>query len=257
MLLVPYRIWIVLTVFGLFCLTEACSIQKRRYRPGYHTETPEKPTGTSEHKKNPTYAGDTSTAKNLSSPFLNDTTNNRTTYHYCDTLYFNDGHRISVTIVGRNGNDINYKECGNSQGQVHSVSVNEINSIKKADGYVVNMSSIKTSDQNNAAENDKDGCDKIYFTNGAEKWAHVTATNSDEIKYKECGNKDGIIYGVARKEVLMIKRANGSYDSINTPPDSSEDHTQETTSTPQNDPDNILNDRFFWFMIDLVLHWIF
>lgn len=195
-------VFIISSLALLLCFTESCSIQKRKYRKGYHTEVPAKPT-TVEVKKTEPYPVDSSsvssngdTTKYLSSPFLNDAP--------------------SDTIT-----QASTKQHENTKPQT---------------------------------PNDTSGCDKIYLKNGKEKMVHVTGTDPDEIKYRECGDKDGIIYGISKKEVLMVKRSDGTYDVISTNASDTPEQpvTQPVQTAPRND-DNILNDRFFWFMIRVVL----
>ncbi len=239
---------------GLCGLYNACSVQKRKYRPGYHTENPAKPTsGNIDGKKNePVANGDTS--KSLSSPFYSDSSSIETAHHstYCDTIYYNDGHIAVAKVIGREGNDITYRLCAIHHAPTYRSSVYEIKSIKKADGYVVDGSVLRTNTGSDSAS-----CDKIYYKNGTEKMVYITETNSDEIKYRECGDKNGIIYGVSKKEVIMIKRANGSYDTISSSADNVDDQKQAEKTTPRNNPDDILNDRFFWFIIRLFVEIIF
>lgn len=244
---------VILLFTTVYCLS-SCSVQKRRYRPGYHTENPAKPTtgNVNNNSNNPVADGDT--AKHLSSPFYNDSSSIETARRsaYCDTIYYTDGHAAAVTLVGRNGNEITYKECG-GQGPVYGVNVDKIKSIKRADGYVVDISAIK-----NTPGNDSQGCDKIYYKNGTEKMVEVTETNGEEIKYRECGDKNGIVYGVSRKEVIMIKRANGSYDTISSSAsDEEEEQRKKAQTTHSGSDNNIMNDRFFWFIVRIFVDILF
>lgn len=237
-----YRIVLIFACTAFVLLSDSCSVQKRRYRKGYHTEVPAKP-GVSNNQQ----AGNesTDTVKYLSSPFYNDSS--LATTNYCDSIFLNDGHALAVKLIGRDNNEIKYNNCGENR-PAFGIGIDKINFIKRADGYIVNAATLKT----NSAP-DTSACDKIYLKDGKEKMVYVIETNMEEIKYRECGDRNGIVYGIARKNVLMIKRANGSYDVISTDASENNNPPAPKNTTPKN-PDNILNDRFLWFIVRVVLN---
>lgn len=57
-----------------------------------------------------------------------------------------------------------------------------------------------------------DTCDNIVLRNGDELSAKVIEVGTSEIKYKKCQNLNGPLYSISKKDVFMIKYANGTKD---------------------------------------------
>lgn len=184
-----------------------CNVQKRRYRPGYHTSQPAKPSTVS---VNTSQSLNNDSTKYYSSPFLSNEPEGDYASLPCDTIYFNDGRKITAVFIEKTYDEVKYFEC-NTNGPSYGVYKTGISKIVLANGKAVELEEKKP-----AGPSDSLGCDKIYYKNGNEIMVHVVETTNDEIKYKECGDKDGIAYSIYKKEVVMIKRANGAYDAINT-----------------------------------------
>ncbi len=188
----------------------SCSVQKRHYRPGYHTEqktilpggsVDQKKVGVNEPPSNNKLYYDTSAANAM--PNTDSSVSVK-----CDTIFFMDGKKIVAVFSEATFDEVKYRDC-NSDGPAYAVYKKDVYFIKRADGSPVSLEEKK-----DTSTKDPTGCDKIYFKDGKEISAHVIETNPEEIKYKECGDTNGITYSVYRKEVIMLRRTNGSYDVI-------------------------------------------
>jgi hypothetical protein len=60
-----------------------------------------------------------------------------------------------------------------------------------------------------------EACDMIIMKSGEEISSKVREINENDIKYSKCDNPQGVMYTISKKEVLMIKYANGSKDVFN------------------------------------------
>lgn len=60
-----------------------------------------------------------------------------------------------------------------------------------------------------------DACDIIIMKSGEEISSIVREINASDIKYSKCDNPQGVMYTINKKDVLMIKYANGSKDVFN------------------------------------------
>jgi len=188
----------------------SCSVQKRRYRPGYHTEqTTILPGGNVDQKKNGINEPPANNKLYSDTSAANVAANSDSLANVkCDTMFFMDGKKIVAIFVEATYDEVKYKDC-NSDGPTYAVYKKDVYFIKRADG-----SSISLEEKKDTATKDPTGCDKIYFKDGKEISAHVVETNPEEIKYKECGDTNGITYSVYRNDVIMLRRTNGSYDVI-------------------------------------------
>lgn len=216
----------LLFIFFAGILLVSCSVQKRRYRPGYHTEqktvltgnnVDQKKAGVDDQPENSTIYRDTSAANTFTSTDSSSTVK-------CDTIFFMDGKKITAVFAEATADEVKYKDCG-SDGPAYAIYKKDVYFIKRADGSAISLEEKKDTSQKNSQ-----GCDKIYFKDGRELEVHIVETNPEEIKYRNCGDKDGIAYSVYRKEVIMLKRSNGSYDVISS--SASEEDPKKQTPEP-------------------------
>ena len=84
-----------------------------------------------------------------------------------------------------------------------------------------------------------DTCDNIVLRSGDEISAKVIEVGTSEIKYKKCQNLNGPLYSISKKDVFMIKYANGTKDIM------PEEKVKEGSDPFFDDEDYaILNDDF-------------
>jgi TM2 domain-containing membrane protein YozV len=96
-------------------------------------------------------------------------------------------------------------------------------------------------------------CDVIVMKNGNEIRAKVLEVGLNELKYKDCGNLEGPLFTISKKDVFMIKYTNGTKTVIEEEKSSS---WLDGSSTPESAHLNTFDTGDKSFLITAVL-WFF
>lgn len=107
-------------------------------------------------------------------------------------------------------------------------------SVSIDDDSKIDISNLNTQNKNIF---DDEKCDVITLRNGDEIEAKVSEITLTEIKYKKCTNLEGPTISVAKKDVLMIKYANGTKDIITADEDSSKKKAEQSDYVDPNPKD--------------------
>lgn len=211
------------SVFLLLVLLNSCSIQKRDYLPGYHvtwnSANPFKGKNQQQIIDNQTFVVDEydlAEKSNLSVEHVNSFHANN------DNLLENDYHDFSSSVE----------------------SVEDLIPFK-SNSSVQNSSIFKNYD-----------CDVITMRNGNDIRAKVLEVGISEVKYKDCGNLEGPTFTIAKKDVFLIKYANGSKTVFENEPQ----YTENTRALDEVDYSNtffsgdksFLLTAVFWFFLGLL-----
>lgn len=206
-------------ILALFSLMTGCTIKKRDYLPGYHVTW-----------KSFVLEDGKSTAVSLEeNPNLNVVVENQIASYQDPALIHPNDELNEGQSPTKTEDDTPEKDAPG---------ISEIS-------YLINENSVTIS---NVEE-----CDIIVMSNGNEIRAKILEVGLNELKYKDCGNLEGPLFTISKKDVFMIKYANGTKTVIR---EEKSNSWLDGTTTPESAHLNTFDTDDKSFLITAVL-WFF
>jgi len=166
----------------MFVLT-SCTMEKRVYRSGYHTEW--------------------LTAK------LKGHSGNYKNCSVCTPSQKESSVQLDQTTIAKDPDLIDDNTTSTDDGIVASVDNKQIILTKKKKNDWLTKSKIINQENQRTIEQDQE-CDIIILKNGQEIKAKVLEVGTTEIKYKMCDNLNGPTFSKSKSDIFMIKYPNGT-----------------------------------------------
>lgn len=181
----------------------------------------------------------------------------------CDAILTKDNFQIQCIISNIGDNEIQYKDCSNSDSEVLTISIKDLRKVYLADGTIVDYTKGTSPDITKATQSIEqrestgsqaskevreepiqnaphpEKFDIIITTDAQKIEAKIIEVSKTEIKYKEIDNLDGPTFILATEEINSIIYANGKVTAYNqsAPQRNSEETMTEASTTNQiNEP---------------------